>query len=329
MRLFDSRWNGMHGIGRFSTELEKRTKGFSKVELLGAPHAALDPLKLTGFLRTRKPEFYFSPGFNAPIGTPCRFGFTVHDLNHLYVRENRSVLKSAYYRHIIRPAILRADVLFTVSEFSRTQILEWSGVSPNNIVVIRQGISEAFCVTGQPEVSRVPYFLFVGSDRPHKNLARIVAAFAASKISEDTEFVITGSVRPELLARISRLGVERRIRVLGGVSDARLASLYRGSICLVFASLYEGFGLPIIEAMACGTPVLTAEIASLPEVAGDAALYVSPVDVEQIGAGLERMCCDADFRNELKMRGLKRTKLYDWDLAAEVVQSEIEKRLGR
>ncbi len=318
----------MHGIGRYSAELEQRIRGFVGIEIKGEPYGAIEPFRLTRFLQNRRPEFYLSPGFNAPIGRPCRFGFTVHDLNHLYVRENRSVLKSAYYEYVIRPAIRNAEMVFTVSEFSRDQIMEWSGCGPERIVVIRQGISKAFRAEGQCEPPAIPYFLFVGNDRPHKNLARIVCAFSASRCYADTEFIITGTVRPEFLEQIRRLGIERKIKVLGGVSDERLASLYRGSVCLVFASLYEGFGLPVIEAMACGTPVLTARIASLPEVAGDAALYVNPFKVDEIRAGMEHMLFDAGFRQELSARGLKRAKLYEWELAARAVQSEIDMRLG-
>jgi len=129
LTLFDSRWIGTHGIGRFAAELLSRAPDFRPIALRGRPSAALDPWRLGAYLRREKPDFFLSPGYNAPAGTCGRFGFTVHDLIHLATPDNANVFKRLYYREVIRPAVRRASIVFTVSEFSRREICEWAGVN--------------------------------------------------------------------------------------------------------------------------------------------------------------------------------------------------------
>lgn len=325
-RLFDSRWVGAHGIGRYSAGLLARLDGFRRITLKGRPSAPIDPLRLALYLKITRPRLYFSPGYNAPAAGSCPFAFTVHDLNHLFVSENSSGLKRLYYSRMLLPAMRRATTVFTVSDFSRQQILEWSGVREDKLICVRQGIAAEFRPDGDVYRSERPFFLHVGNHRPHKNLKRALIGFSVSKLEVDFDFLCTGKPSPQLLALRNDLGLERNVRFLGEVSDVELASLYRGACALVFISLYEGFGLPIVESMACGTPVLTSDVASMPEVAGGAAVLVNPLDVEAISDGMHRVATNETLRRTLRTRGFEQSSRYNWDSAAATVRTALERQ---
>jgi glycosyltransferase involved in cell wall biosynthesis len=314
MKLFDARWSGPHGIGRFATELQHRLPGFSSLPMKGSPSSPADPFALFLHLRRADPTLFFSPGFNPPVGNPCPFVFCVHDLNHLYIKENSNPLKRAYYQHIVRPAIHRARILITGSEFSKSQICEWSGANTGRVVAVGYGVSESFVPEGprHAEAAR-PYFLCVGNHKVHKNLVRTLQAFASAYRGTDHMLLFSGTQSEAMEREINRLQVAGQVKFFGGITDARLAELYRGATALVFVSLYEGFGLPIIESMACGTPVLTSTATATPEVAGGAAILVDPLDVEAIADGMRRLADDGGLRRSLRELGFQRTQVYSWE----------------
>lgn len=320
MRVFDSRWKGTHGIGRFAAELHARLPEFQSIAISGRPSSPRDPWILRSYLLRTAPELFLSPGYNAPAGSPCAFVFCIHDLNHLFVRENSGALKRAYYEYVIRPAARRARRVLTVSEYSRRAICEWVGIAEQNVVNVGNGVSAAFKPEGKGSRTTAPYFLHVGNHRPHKNFARVLQAFALSDLAGDFALVSTGTPSEDLLAEIGRLGLSRRVVFVGNVSDDQLAGLYRAATALVLVSLYEGFGLPIIEAMSCGTPVLTSDAAAMPEVAGDAAMLVDPYDVEAIAEAMKKLASDTSLRASLRMRGLQHARQYSWDAVAERVR---------
>jgi glycosyltransferase involved in cell wall biosynthesis len=324
MMIFDARWEGSHGIGRFASELRNRLTEFSSASLEGRPSHPLDPFVLYRYLKRVTPSLFFSPGYNPPVGRPCPFVFCVHDLNHLYVRENSSVLKRAYYRYIVRPAIHRAQRVVTGSEFSRSQICEWSGAEASQIVAVGYGVSDAFILNGPRHGARNrPYFLCVGNQKIHKNTMRTMQAFASA--FKNTEFLLlcTGMPSPQLQLEVERLGIGKQVEFVGAVSDEKLARLYRGALALAFVSLYEGFGLPIIESMACGTPVLTSTNTAMPEVAGSAAVLVDPYDVDAIAHGMRRLADDSELRQDLRDQGLQRSKLFSWEQTSMKVRKAI------
>lgn len=314
MKVIDSRWEGQHGIGRFATEVRRRLPSFKCIELRGQPSAAIDPLRLSRHLRLLAPQLYFSPGYNAPIGAPCPFVFCLHDLNHLFVPENSSALKLAYYRYVIRPAVHRSELVLTVSEFSRNAICSWAEVDGSRVINVGNGVSDAFRPEGRAyRAFDRPYILYVGNHKPHKNLPRLLAAFATCGIPREFLFVGTGLPGAELRRVISQLRLQDRVCFIARPPEQVLAELYRGATSLVLVSTYEGFGLPIIEAMACGTPVVASSIASMPEVAGDAALLVDPGDIEAIGVALKRIIESESLRLQLRDRGLARARQYSWE----------------
>jgi glycosyltransferase involved in cell wall biosynthesis len=315
VRIIDSRWEGQHGIGRFALEIGRRLEGFARISLSGLPSDAIDCVRLTRYLRSRKPLLYLSPGYNVPLGAPCPFVVTVHDLNHRVLRENSSFLKRAYYEHVLKSALHRACAVLTVSEFTRQSICNWSGLSDSRVWNVGNGVSHAFVpATSAPDADR-RYFLYVGNHKPHKNFGRLLQAFARADL-QDHALVSTGTSTPELQREITSLNIEGRVTFVGQISDEHLAKLYQGATALVLVSLYEGFGLPLVEAMACGAPVITSNLASMPEVAGDAGLYVNPRDVGAISDALIQLSSDRQLRELLRSRGLDRARLYSWDATA-------------
>jgi Glycosyltransferase len=263
--------------------------------------------------RLPKDAVVFIPGYNAPLWPVRRFIFTVHDLNHIDVPQNSSAVKRLYYRFIIRRACHAALRVLTVSEFSRQRIIEWAGVAPQQVVCVGNGVDESFCPEGERHDPGFGYLLMVSNRRAHKNEERALAAFAKARIDPTIHLLLTGLPSDALKAQIARLGLRGRVVFLGRVEDAQLPALYRGAMGLLFPSLYEGFGLPVLEAMACGIPVLTSTVAALPEVAGDAALLVDPYDVDAMAEGIERLLLDDTLRARLYQAGPRRAAMFQWD----------------
>lgn len=322
--IIDSRWEGQHGIGRFAVEVGRRLKGFERIALSGTPSDALDAVRLSRYLRSKKPNLFFSPGYNAPLGAPCPFVFCVHDLNHIAFKESSTALKRAYYRHVMKPALHRAQIVLTVSEFARRAICEWANLADSHVCNVGNGVSDAFVpATPGPDCQERPYFLYVGNHKPHKNFGRLLEAFANSNLARNYSLVSTGFKTPVLQQIIDRLKLSDRVSFVGHVTDQELASLYQRATALVMVSLYEGFGLPLLEAMSCGTPVITSTLASMPEVAGDAALQVDPYDVGTISQALIKIASDQELRQRLGLLGIERARLFSWDITAKRVNDAI------
>lgn len=322
---FDSRWAGNHGIGRFASELQARLPGVVPMKIIGPKLSVLDPIAISIALAGCRGGCYFSPGFNPPLRSPIPFAFTIHDLVHLQVQEESSALRRAYYASVVRPAARRAMRVLTVSEASRRDIIEWAGLPDASVVVVGNGVSEIF--TPESESARGPgsYFLHVGRRAGHKNIRRLLQAFAACRSSADSSLVFTGAPDAETLQAAAALGLLDKVRFEGNVSDEQLATLYRGATALVFPSLQEGFGLPVVEAMACGTPVITSDIASLREIAGVAnAKLIDPFSVDSIAAAMDAVALDPGEQERLRANGLARAREFRWPRVAGRVMEAIQ-----
>lgn len=320
----DGRWVGAHGIGRFAAELAARN-GYQRLPLEGRPMAPADPLKLALALRRLdRRGVFFSPGYNAPLWARQPFVFTVHDLNHIDRSENSSWLKRLYYQFVLRGACRRAAVVLTVSEYSRTRIVDWAGIAAQRVVNVGNGVDASFRPEGDLHDAGGPYLLCVGNRKLHKNEERVVEAFAMSGLAGPLRLVFTGEPSPELERVIASHRLQARVVFAGRVPEASLPGLYRGATALLFPSLYEGFGLPVIEAFACGTPVVTSNTTSLPEVAADAALLVDPLSTPQIAEAITRVVSDPALRATLRERGLRRAADYGWPAVAERVRTVLD-----
>jgi glycosyltransferase involved in cell wall biosynthesis len=319
----DQRWIGNHGIGRFARHVLANLN-YRPISLDDHPAAALDSWRLALALRelTRQ-DLFFSPGYNSPLFSASPFVFTIHDLSHVYCPENSSLPIRLYYATLTKRACQRAASILTVSEFTRSQIVEWSGVRPEKVFNVGCGVDGAYRPDGNSYGLTFPYLLCVSNRKRHKNEFRVVQAFAHAALPSEMHLVFTGSPTHELSAHLERHAVTSRVHFVGVVPESKLPSLYRGAVALVFPSLYEGFGLPVLEAMASGTPVVTSNITAMPEVAGGATLLVDPTSVEQIAATIGRIVSDAALRRRLREKGLERASQFSWPKTVAKVQESI------
>jgi len=285
-------------------------------------------------LRRERPDVYHAPHYVLPPAIRCRSVVTIHDCIHLMFPQylpNRAAY--AYARASMWAAARRSNRILTVSEASKRDILQLFNVKPEKIVVVYNAIDEHFSATPSEEhVERIreryqldhKFVLYVGNIKPHKNLVRLIEAFSQlRRTHDDLKLLIIGdeiSRLPALRRAVHRHKLHKHVRFLGYLKDDTLTVLYRLASVFVFPSLYEGFGLPPLEAMASGTPVVTSNVSSLPEVTGDAAVLVDPYDVDSIVDGIRRILDDPRLAEELRVKGLKRAREFSWERSVEKTQ---------
>lgn len=314
---FDPRWSGPHGIGRFAAEILSRLDAVRPVHLGVRKLSPLDPLATTLAVSRLNVGVYFTPGFNPPLRCPIPFVFCIHDLIHLRFAAESTPLRRAYYRWIVGPASRIAFRVLTLSRHSQSTVLEWTGLPSERVEIVGCGVATAFCPQGPSQDLGFPYFLFVGRREAHKNIARLLAGYARSRCNRDIHLLFTGPPDRATEALVHRHGLVGQVCFTPMLSDAELAACYRGAVALVFPSLYEGFGLPIAEAMACGTPVLTSDATAIPETTGEGnAAIVDPMSIVSIAEGLDRIAFDSELRSTLRERGLIRARDFSWDRVA-------------
>jgi len=321
--LFDNRWSGDHGIGRFSKEISSRMDNVNFVPSIGYPSSPYDSIFLAWQIQKVKPDMFFSPGYNPPITSKNPFVFTLCDLNHLRTKENSTALKRAYYELIIKPACHRAQKIITISDFSKAEIIQWTGVKEEKVINVGVGVNEEFSPNGIKKEFELPYILYIGNNKPHKNLKRLIGAFGRSAIATNTLLLLSGSPTAEISKQINASPFKENIRFIGFINEAELPSIYRGALGLAYPSTYEGFGLPVLEALACGTPVLTSNTTALPEVASGAAILIDPYSIDDISQGLNQLISNNSQRNKNILRGLEKAKSYSWQKTADKVQTAL------
>jgi len=274
------------------------------------------------------------PHFNVPMFTPTPFIVTVHDLilTHFPTRRATTLgpvkywLKQLAYRVVLSRAVARASRILTVSEFTKQDIQQYFGYDPQKIIVTYEAV-DPFPSSGVTDEEvrlrrQLPqkFLLYVGNAYPHKNLEQLVALVRQLPPAyQDVHVVIV--CRPDYFLRrlqvqVRQAGLERRIHFPGFVSDADLGALYRLAHAYIFPSLYEGFGLPPLEAMAQGTPVLSSDAACMVEVLGEAALYFNPRDVRGMLAALQHLDSSPALRHALVAAGQERVQRYSWSSLA-------------
>jgi glycosyltransferase involved in cell wall biosynthesis len=315
----DMRWPLKTGIGNVQTELLARTPShISVVDLAvqGSIGSPLSPWAISSALRRQRVDdgVFWSAGFVPPAMRHLPAVVTVHDLTHLHFY---SRLHKTYYNLLLRPLYRRCSAIVCVSDYTRREFLAWSGMPAAKVHVVLNGVSDAYAENQQTYALPYRYVLYPGNHRSYKNLARLIAAYARSSLPrQDIHLVMTGQADPELTAQAEALGVATQLHFLGRVADADLPKIYKGAMLVAFVSLYEGFGLPLVEAMASGVPVLTSNVSAMPEVAGDAALIVDPYSVEAITAGLDTLTQNEALRTDLVGKGQQQVARFDWDQSA-------------
>jgi glycosyltransferase involved in cell wall biosynthesis len=282
-------------------------------------------------------DLFFSPYYTIPLLYRGRLAVTVHDMSHLVVPEIVNDRKKRIYAQIMFRALRRrAAIIFTVSRFSKSELLRLTtGTREESILPTHLGISPKwFEASKSPALRSRPYFVCVGNIKPYKNVGRLIEAFISVKDRIEHDLVIVGQSEglitgesPRFFKQVREAG--RRVHMTGFVTEGELLSLVGHAQGLVMPSLYEGFGLPPLEAMAAGVPVAVARSASLPEVCGEAALYFDPLDVEDIGNCLVELATNHTLWRQLKAMGLERSREFTWDSCASLTAGALDAELKK
>ena len=310
-------------------------ENFRAVPETAPNYSVAEQIRIPLAVRREGVTLFHAPHYVLPPLVTCRSVVTIHDCIHLmFPQYLPSRLALTYARASINLASRRATRVLTVSHSSKRDILRFVDVTPDKIDVIYNAYDERFGVEPREEdVIRVrdryqlhdEFVLYAGNVKPHKNLERLIDAFdlVRKRGLGHLKLVLIGD-------EISRYAALRRavhshqlhkyVRFLGYLPEETLAVMYRLAGVFVFPSLYEGFGLPPLEAMASGTPVVTSNVSSLPEVAGDAAVLVDPYHAEAIADGIERVLCDEALRRDLRVKGLARARQFSWEDSARRVR---------
>jgi glycosyltransferase involved in cell wall biosynthesis len=280
------------------------------------------------------------PNFDMPLLPLYPSIVTIHDLiYYLYPDQCPSKIAHYYARFMLRQATRKASLLITDSEYSKRDLIAHFQVPAEKIQVIFPAADQRAHPSQSPETSVVkkygitkPYILYVGKHHPYKNIRTLLHAFNVHKnIYERFQLVIAGKKdlrRKDLYQEAEALYAGQAIVFTDFVSEDDLFELYRQARLFVFPSLYEGFGLPPLEAMACGVPVITSTAASLPEVVGDAAIQVEPLDVQGFADAMQSVLTDESLWQEFQWKGLQQAQYFSWDTAAQQLL-EIYERFGR
>lgn len=310
---------------------------FAGAELQTIPFPRLwTHIRLSWEMLRSPPDVLFVPAHVLPPIHPAISLVTVHDLGYRVFPHMHPRLQRAYLDWSTRWNVRAAMHLLADSMATKADLITHYAAPAEKISVAYPGFDETLSPARNPATIAavkarytIPgdYFLYLGTLQPRKNLARLVDAFAALASETSATLVLAGKrgwLYNDLIAQTTRLGLEGRVILTGYVAAADKAALFSGALAFVFPSLYEGFGMPVLEAQACGCPVITSTTSSLPEVAGDAALLVDPGDTAAIAAAMRRLASDAALRETLIERGFSNTRRFSWATCAQTVLDVIE-----
>jgi len=283
-------------------------------------------------------DIFHATDFVLPPVRQARTILTVHDLTFMRLPECAEAGLRAYLDKVVPRSIQRADLVLADSQSTKKDLIELLGVSPDKIEVVYAGVERRFRpMEGEMALHRVkkryglnfPFILSLGTLEPRKNFTRLIEAYALMR-DRGLKLVIAGGkgwLYDEIFAKVEELGLEDKIIFPGFVADGDLPALYNLAELFVFPSLYEGFGLPPLEAMACGTPVVTSDRPSLPEVVGGAGLMVEATHDQELARAMERVLTDENLRREMREKGLRQAAKFTWEAAAEKLL-DVYRRLG-
>ncbi|MCL4393207.1 MAG: glycosyltransferase family 4 protein [Chloroflexi bacterium] len=320
-----------------------RRAALSERTLAALWHRARVPLPVEVFVGSV--DVFYSPDFLLPPTRARKRVVTVHDLSYVRVPECFPAPLLNYLNQAVPRSLRRANLILADAASTQRDLIDVYGVSRTRICVLYSGVDPRFSPRTSPAAQThvreltggKPYVLTVSTIQPRKNNVRLIEAFARLVAGDepaaagparyqDLRLVICGGkgwMYDQVFQAVDRLGLRERVIFPEFVRDDYLPALYAEAAVFVYPSLYEGFGLPVAEAMACGTPVVTSNASSLPEVAGDAALYFDPRDVAGMAAALERALGDDALRDDLRARGFAQVKQFSWDRAARELRGHL------
>lgn len=351
--LIDARMIDSSGIGTYLQNLipflkehmilyllgdkEKISKyiDISEINIIPMKSSIYFPLEQVEYiLKVKDVDVFWSPHFNVPI-FPVRVKkriVTIHDVFHLAFKDLYNLFERSYAKLLINSAVRFSDLIITVSQFSKSEILKYTKVKEDKIKVIYNGVdTKRFKVYPEEKKIRIKnkynlpdkFLFFVGNVKPHKNLKGLLRTFERIIGEEkDIFLVITGKKEgfikgdKEIFKILNNRYLKDRVIFTGYVSNEDLPLLYNLADIFVFPSLYEGFGLPPLEAMACGCPSIVSKITPLMEICGDAVYYVDPYDVEDMAKGIMKVLKDNNLREEMKRKGYERVNNFSWEKSA-------------
>jgi glycosyltransferase involved in cell wall biosynthesis len=275
-----------------------------------------------------KANLIYSPLPEAPLYSNCRHIVMCHDLIPLRFPKATSPLTN-YFRYIAPLVLAQAEHIICNSQATARDLVDFYGISASKITPILLGYDTANFYPRQPAAD-CPYFLYLGRHDPYKNLAGLIAAFAALP-KRDYQLWLVGSTdsrfTPKLRQQARELGIAERVRFLDYLDYHELPVVISNAIALVFPTLWEGFGLPVLEAMACGTPVITSNLASLPEITADAAILIDPERTAHITNAMQSLAQDDNLRSHLSSLSLQQAKNFSWEKTGRETKSVLEKYL--
>jgi glycosyltransferase involved in cell wall biosynthesis len=320
-------------------------RNFRPVVETARPYSILEQINIPIALRREHVDLFHAPHYVLPPLIHCKSVVTIHDVIHLmFPQYLPGRLAYAYARGQLWTAAHRSDRILTVSETSKLDILRRFRINADKITVVYNAIDERLLTPpAEDDFERVraryqlknPFALYVGNIKPHKNLARLIDAFHLVRQRpgfESLQLVIIGdeiSKYQSLRRAVHQYKLHKFVRFFGFVSPDTLGVLYRLASVFVFPSLYEGFGLPPLEAMYCGTPVVTSNVSSLPEVVSDAAVLVDPYDSQSIADGILRTLEDEYLRTTLRERGTARAREFSWERSVQRIHEVYQEVLAQ
>jgi glycosyltransferase involved in cell wall biosynthesis len=337
------------GERRHVAEFDPLPGNFELLEYAHEPGTFRTHLHLPWLLRQRRVDILHMPWFYAPAIVPSRLLITVHDLSDVVAPQvGASPPVQTGRLFFARRALNRADHIFAVSHASKRDLSRFFHIPESKITVVYDAVDERFLTEPLPaDADRLlerhavnsPYVLYAGNIRPQKNLPRLIEAFAVAKAElqghpefDQLKLLVIGEAlnrHSDLRRAVVRARVREDVRFLGFVPRPVLRVFYSRALAFLFPSLYEGFGLPPLEAMAHGTPVLTSNVSSLPEVFQDAALLVNPENVFDIARGIRQILTENALRQTLRRKGYERAQMYSWQHAARLVHAAYHSVLTR
>ncbi len=302
---------------------------FSTRHLITPSHHRLEQYLLPLEIAATRIELLHSPDFIPPLKAGVKSVITIHDLVFMMYPHFLTKASARYYGQIDQ-AVRRADGIIAVSQATKRDVMSLLGVPEQKVTVIHEAASAAFRPMNKEKAKQQiqgnlgvtgDFLLFVSTIEPRKNLPTLLRAFRQLLDSYDSsvKLVVAGSrgwLFDEVFDLTERLDLTENVLFVGRVSNQELVALYNAAEALVLPSLYEGFGLTPLEAMACGTPVVVSNVSSLPEVVGDAGLTFDPTDAEELTVALSRVLHDSELRTKLQTKGLKRAATFSWEKAA-------------
>jgi glycosyltransferase involved in cell wall biosynthesis len=291
-------------------------------------------------LKKIKPDLFLSPDGWLSLSTKVNSMAVIHDLNFVHNPEYLPWSYRKYYLHYFPKFARKAKRIATVSEYTKQDIVEQYKISPDKIDVVYNGANDKYKPVGEDIKVQVrkkythgsPYFVFVGTLHPRKNLANLFKAFGQFKqeAPTDVKLLIVGDKKwwtGDIKEAYDGLNCKDDVIFAGRLATEELHKVVASALAMTYVSLFEGFGIPIVESYFCGVPVITSNVTSMPEVAGDAALLVDPFSVKSISDAMLKMATDDKLRKELALKGIERGKKFSWQQSADRLWGSIEKVL--